>query len=141
MPAIVSASEDAAVKRAGEIHNEALNAVQSAMSSLSDVTIVSTPIDRDGRPLADPTFEESRDVLVERALEEAHKRRVMAGTAVAAGEEPWRSPVVVTLQSELDGLGMKLGELRAQYLLNERALMAQIEQVATRLELAKEMSK
>ena len=143
MPAFVSADPD--VAKAGAVHNAALDAVQGAMSALSDVRIVSTPVDRDGNPLGTPPpqADESREALIEQALEEAHRRRVEAGTARSSeGYAPVPAPsLVATLQAELDGLGIRLGEMRAQYLLNERALMAQIEQVATRLAMAKEMSK
>lgn len=147
MPAFVSADPD--VAKAGAVHNAALDAVQGAMSALSDVRIVSTPVDRDGNPLGapPPQADESREALIEQALEEAHRRRVEAGTArssidLITKDEPKPAPsLVATLQAELDGLGIRLGEMRAQYLLNERALMAQIELVATRLAMAKEMSK
>lgn len=148
MPAFVSADPD--IAKAGAVHNAALDAVQSAMASLSDVAIVSRPVDKDGNPLDGPAPEaaEAREVLIEQALEEAHRRRVVSGTARSSIDlitkddpQPAKPSLVVTLQAELDGLGMRLGELRAQYLLNERALMAQIEQVATRLALAKEMVK
>lgn len=145
MPAFVSADPD--IARAGAVHNAALDAVQGAMSALSDVRIVSTPVDKDGNPLGEPPPQatESRDVLIEQALEEAHRRRVEAGTArssidLITKDDP-KPSLVATLQAELDGLGIRLGEMRAQYLFNERALMAQIEQVATRLAMAKEMSK
>ena len=137
MPAFVSADE--ATARAGAIHNTALDAVQSAMGALADVKFTSTPVDKDGNPIADTRIEDE--------MEEAHRRRVLAGTArssldlVAQHAEAPTPPLVVTLQAELDGLGIRLGNMRAQYMLDERALMAQIEQVATRLAMAKEMSK
>jgi len=147
--AFVSADPDLA--RAGAVHNAALDAVQGAMSALSDVKIVSTPIDKDGTPLAEPAKAPPVGPSIEAALEEAHRRRVEAGTARSsadyiAGHAATQPATVapsltVTLQAELDGLGMQLGQLRAQYVINERHLMAQIEQTATRLAMAKEMTK
>ena len=150
--AFVSADPD--IAKAGAVHNAALDAVQGAMSALSDVKIVSTPVDKDGRPIDAPTAPPDLGPSVEAALEEAHRRRVEAGTARSSeGYVPATQPatvatsetvapsLVVTLQAELDGLGMQLGQLRAQYVINERHLMAQIEQTATRLAMAKEMSK
>lgn len=122
MPHSISADPD--IAKAGAVHNAALDAVQQAMSSLSDVKFVSRPIDRNGTPVDE-----------EAALEEAHRQRVLNGTARASGS------LTITIQAELNGLGVELGQLRAQYLLDERQLLNRIEQVAQRLALAKEMSK
>lgn len=121
-----SISADPDVARAGAVHNAALDAVQSAMSALSDTKIVSRPIDREGNPVGQS--EEDR-------LEEAQRQRVLAGTARASGS------LTITIQAELNNLGIELGQLRAQYMLDERVLLNRIEQVAARLALAKEMSK
>ena len=137
-------SADPDIAKAGAVHNAALDAVQGAMSALSDVQIVSTPIDKDGTPLAEPAKAPPVGPSIEAALEEAHRRRVEAGTAQSSADYlagKTAPSLTVTLQAELDGLGMQLGQLRAQYVINERHLMAQIEQTATRLAMAKEMSK
>lgn len=154
MPSYVSADPD--IAKAGAVHNTALDVVQEAMSALASATFQSRPVDKLGNPLEpDPdqraVAEESRDVLIERALEEAHRRRVVAGTAqsseayVARAEEQAAAAaapsLVATLSHELSALCARLGELRANYMIQERALMAQIEQTATRVQLAREMSK
>lgn len=120
-----SISSDPDLAKAGAVHAAALDAVQGAMSALSDVKFVSRPVDRDGNVIQS---EEDR-------LEEAHRQRVLAGTARASGS------LLITVQAELNNLGVELGQLRAQYLLDERMLLARIEQVAARLALAKELSK
>lgn len=150
MPVSVSADPEVAeaMARREADHVEALQQLQGAMRESMDVEFVSTPVDKHGNPLepvkGPPTVEE--------ALEEAHRKRVLAGTAKAAGEESWRNParkeapasapsLVATLEHELSSACARLGELRANYLLQERALLAQVEAIAGKVQMAKEMSK
>jgi hypothetical protein len=94
---------------------------------------------------------------IEAVLERAHQKRVEQGRAVSSiamvekmkgEEEQTNAPPVVpvssklaTLKAELSNMCARLGELRANYMLNERALMAQIEAKAAQVAVAEEMSK
>jgi hypothetical protein len=84
---------------------------------------------------------------LEEAMERAAQKRAQAGTAKASEDvvadlrgAP-RPSVVATLEHELSALCAHLGELVANYKIQEAALMRQVEAKAAQVAMAKEMSK
>lgn len=160
MPSVVTADPELieAFKKTAPLHQEFVNDMNQAMR---DVTVdhtafVSRPVDKDGNPLGPATDQTAKAVDVEAVLERAHQKRVEQGKArssvemvdelkardaVADAAPPAKPSLVVTLQAELDGMCTALGEMRANYTIQERQLLAAIEAKAAQLAMAKEMSK
>lgn len=160
MPTIVSADPDLveAMARTEDVHVDALADIHEAMREITvdHTAFVSRPVDKDGNPLGPATDQTAKAVDVEAVLERAHQKRVEQGKARSSVEmveemkardaaadaaPPAKPSLVVTLQAELDGMCTALGEMRANYAIQERQLLAAIEAKAAQLAMAKEMSK
>lgn len=143
----VSASPELASEMAhSQTHVEMIQSLHEAASDLPDHrAFVSRPVDKNGAPIGDAVGAHDMSVDVEAVLERAAERRAKAGAAVSSIDAVERmradNPVVLNLRAEQANLCARLGELRANYLLQERAIVARIEQVTTRLAVAEEMSK
>ena len=133
-----------------------LNREMGEVTAVNHAAFVSTPADRHGRPLAaDPTLSATPfpPPDIEAALERAHQKRVERGEAkssadlIAAMKAADAAPVaakpsvLVTLRTELSNMCAKLGEARANYAIQEAAMLRQIEAKAAQVAVAEEMSK